>query len=523
MPPSAFCAREAWLAAPAEWARRVRATCAGAGVPEARRGGARQQRARSPRAAGSSSSWARRSSRARRCPTGETGPRHLRGLGLRGRAPPLRATPAHAAAARARGSRRPSSAIDRAARLHRLLPAGRRHRRLRARARHPHGGPRLGRQLDRGLRARHHQRRPDPLRALLRALPPPRAARLPRPRHRPVLAAARRGDRARLRHLRRRPRGDDLDARHARRALGVPRDREGAGRAQRARQRAGAARPARARAPYLDRLLALAEARGVDWREPRAGPRAARWPSARRRAAAPLGPLRRGRDRRPAAHPLRAARARRQGDRRHAVRDARDRGDRAGQDGPARQPRADHDRRVRRAGRARTAASRCDVERAPRPRPRDRRAPRGRRHAQLLPARVAGDAPPAAHARRAHARRRRSPPSRWCGPGPAESRHEGGVLPPRAAASSRRRSCTRGSSRCCAATHGVHALRGGRDARRRRAHRAVARRGRRPAPRDRRARAPTRSSARSSAASSRRRRARRRSTTPRPRARCGAS
>ena len=35
MPPSAFCAAEAWLAAPAEWARRVRAVCAGAGVPEA--------------------------------------------------------------------------------------------------------------------------------------------------------------------------------------------------------------------------------------------------------------------------------------------------------------------------------------------------------------------------------------------------------------------------------------------------------------------------------------------------------
>jgi DNA-directed DNA polymerase III PolC len=35
MPPSAFCAREAWLAGPAEWVRRVRTVCAGAGVPEA--------------------------------------------------------------------------------------------------------------------------------------------------------------------------------------------------------------------------------------------------------------------------------------------------------------------------------------------------------------------------------------------------------------------------------------------------------------------------------------------------------
>ncbi len=35
MPPSAFCAREAWLAAPAEWERRVRITCAAAGLPQA--------------------------------------------------------------------------------------------------------------------------------------------------------------------------------------------------------------------------------------------------------------------------------------------------------------------------------------------------------------------------------------------------------------------------------------------------------------------------------------------------------
>jgi DNA-directed DNA polymerase III PolC len=35
LPPGACCAREAWLASPAEWTRRVRATCAGAGVPEA--------------------------------------------------------------------------------------------------------------------------------------------------------------------------------------------------------------------------------------------------------------------------------------------------------------------------------------------------------------------------------------------------------------------------------------------------------------------------------------------------------
>ncbi len=35
MPPAAFCAREAWLAAPEEWARRVTRVCGAAGVPEA--------------------------------------------------------------------------------------------------------------------------------------------------------------------------------------------------------------------------------------------------------------------------------------------------------------------------------------------------------------------------------------------------------------------------------------------------------------------------------------------------------
>jgi DNA polymerase III subunit alpha len=35
LPPDACCAREAWLASPPEWSRRVRAACAGAGIPEA--------------------------------------------------------------------------------------------------------------------------------------------------------------------------------------------------------------------------------------------------------------------------------------------------------------------------------------------------------------------------------------------------------------------------------------------------------------------------------------------------------
>ena len=96
--------------------------------------------------------------------------------------------------------------------------------------------------------------------------------------------------------------------------------------------------------------------------------------------------------------------------------------------------------------------------------------------------------------------RRPSPPWRWCGPGPAESGMKEAFCR-RPAGSRRTRSSTRPRAR--AGRHARrHALRGGRDARGRRARRALAGRGRRPAPRHRGG-AGDEDSARSSAASSR--------------------
>ena len=83
LPPGACAAPEAWLAAPAEWARRVRAVCAGGGVPEA-----------------AEEALANNAALAERCrltlelgtpifprapvPEGETGPGYLLRLGLEG-------------------------------------------------------------------------------------------------------------------------------------------------------------------------------------------------------------------------------------------------------------------------------------------------------------------------------------------------------------------------------------------------------------------------------------------------------
>jgi DNA polymerase III alpha subunit len=178
--------------------------------------------------------------------------------------------------------------------------------------------------------------------------------------------------------------------------------------------------------PYLERLCGLPESRGVDWREPPLALRARAGRAPRGRAASPLDPLRRGGDHRSSAHLVRAARARRQGHRRHPVRDARDRGDRAGEDGSARQPRALDHRRVRVAGarRGRGGGRRDDSRSGSR----DRRASERRRHAQLFPARVAGDAAPAAHAERGHARR--DDGGRGAGaPRSSRVRHERGLLP----------------------------------------------------------------------------------------------
>ena len=83
LPPDACCAREAWLASPPEWSRRVRAACAGAGIPEA-----------------AEEALANNAALAARCrltlelgtpifprapvPEGETGPGHLMRLGRAG-------------------------------------------------------------------------------------------------------------------------------------------------------------------------------------------------------------------------------------------------------------------------------------------------------------------------------------------------------------------------------------------------------------------------------------------------------
>ena len=65
------------------------------------------------------------------------------------------------------------------------------------------------------------------------------------------------------------PRGDDLDARDARRALRVPRDGEGARRAERARERLARLVPHELEPPYRDAAARAARgARDVDWREP---------------------------------------------------------------------------------------------------------------------------------------------------------------------------------------------------------------------------------------------------------------
>ena len=73
----------------------------------------------------------------------------------------------------------PRAAADRRARLRALLPDRERHRPLRPQPGHPLPGPRLGRQLRRLLRARHHLDRSRAQRPAVRALRLPRSAREP--------------------------------------------------------------------------------------------------------------------------------------------------------------------------------------------------------------------------------------------------------------------------------------------------------------------------------------------------------
>ena len=99
--------------------------------------------------------------------------------------------------------------------LPRLLPGGRRLHQLGQGAGHPgRAGPRLGRRLDRRLRAADHRPRPAGPRAAVRAVPQPRAHLDARLRHRLRRASARRGDPLRHRQVRRRPGRDDRHLRH---------------------------------------------------------------------------------------------------------------------------------------------------------------------------------------------------------------------------------------------------------------------------------------------------------------------
>src|SRR5206468_5158122 len=81
--PAAGCAREAWLAAPAEWVRRVRAVCAGGGVPEAADEALANNRALAERCRLTLELGSPIFPRAP-LPEGETGPGYLLRLGLEG-------------------------------------------------------------------------------------------------------------------------------------------------------------------------------------------------------------------------------------------------------------------------------------------------------------------------------------------------------------------------------------------------------------------------------------------------------
>ncbi len=95
---------------------------------------------------------------------------------------------------------------DRRAALRGLLPDRLRHRPLRAHGRHPVPGPRVGGQLGRVLRARHHRGRPGAHVDAVRALHLEGAQRAARHRRRLRASAARGGDPVHLREVRARPR-----------------------------------------------------------------------------------------------------------------------------------------------------------------------------------------------------------------------------------------------------------------------------------------------------------------------------
>ncbi|MEJ7715035.1 MAG: hypothetical protein WKF40_04745 [Thermoleophilaceae bacterium] len=99
-------------------------------------------------------------------------------------------------------------------------------------------GPRLGRRVDRLLRARHHRRRSDPLRPAVRALPQPRARVDAGHRHRLLGQGPRPRDPLRGRQVRPGVGGPDHHLRQDAPARGHPR--------RRARARASTTAPATA-------------------------------------------------------------------------------------------------------------------------------------------------------------------------------------------------------------------------------------------------------------------------------------
>ena len=272
---------------PAEWARRVRAACAAAPArprPPARRS---PNNAALAAAAGSSSSSACRSSRARRCRRARPAPRLAAAPG-RGRA---RAALPRRRPAAPRGAARLAQELEMIERLgftdYFLLVAD-----IVGFARgrgHPERGARLGRRLDRHLRARHHERGSAALRPVLRALPAPERRDCPDldidlcwSRRDEVIAHVYRtygAERVAMisTHATLGPRSA---FREAAKALGVPNAARRTPGALRARASCAApcARAARARCPRR------AASTGASRRWPE---RAARWPNALRRRAAP--------------------------------------------------------------------------------------------------------------------------------------------------------------------------------------------------------------------------------------------
>ena len=143
------------------------------------------------------------------------------GLLLSGAAVPRRhAAPVHPAEAGRGQAARARAGGDRADRAGRVLPDLLGHHAVLPRARDPGPGSRLGRRLDRGLRAGDHARRPDPAQAAVRALHQRGPHLVPGRGHRLRLVAPRGSDPVLLRALRRRAHGDGLQPRHVPGAVG---------------------------------------------------------------------------------------------------------------------------------------------------------------------------------------------------------------------------------------------------------------------------------------------------------------